>query len=353
VKFGVALFCGHKSPYGLAHIMPIVDEYDVRVVVIGTDDRWNKFREILGGKIYYTPRCNSIRDLIRRIAIRVHIVGALRLVRNKYKKDDWGSLRRVLRSRNIDIWEIYDVNREDAIMQFKKLNVDLFISAAYPQIFSESLLEIPKMGAVNFHPALLPRYRGAHPHFWQIVNGEKEAGITAHFMTKDIDKGDIIEKISFSIEDCSYNELYSKIINYTPQLVKSVRLFFEEGGQAKPQNPEIATYYRNDREIHRRIFWNIHSSKEINNLIRTGKAFCFFRGKRVIISSAYATESNRNLTNGVRVENGTIVDIGNDSISVKTIDGCINIREVIDCFKCMSFLKWARKRNVYVGEKYD
>jgi len=353
VKLKIALFCGHKSPYGLAHLMHIINEFDAKVVIIGTDERWDTFRQRLGGKMYYTPRDNSVLGIMKDIARRILPTWAIRLVRRNYRKHNFDNFREILRSRNIKVWEVSDINNEDIIKSLKKLDVDLFLSAAYPQIFSKAVLEIPKYGAVNFHPALLPKYRGAHPHFWQIMNGEKEGGLTAHFMTENIDRGDIIAQLSFSIEECSYAELYEKIIEHTPQLVHDVRVFFEKAGQARPQNPENATYYRNDREIHYRIFWNIHTSREIYNLIRTGRGFCFFRGQRLIFTAVYVTESNRNLTNNVRVEQGTIVDVGKDSISVKTIDGCINIREIVDGHKHLSFLQWTKKRNVYVGEKFD
>ena len=203
------------------------------------------------------------------------------------------------------------------------------MSAAYPQIFSKEVLDIPKIGAINFHPALLPKYRGAHPHFWQILNGESEGGLTAHFMTERIDDGDIIAQVSFPIDGCTYAELYEKIIENTPPLVSSVGVFFQkEANRARPQNPEDATSYRSDRQIDGRIFWSIHTSKEIQNLTRAGVAYCFFRDKMVNFVSSDVTESNRNLTNHVRVESGTIVDIGQDSISVKTIDGCINITRI-------------------------
>jgi methionyl-tRNA formyltransferase len=343
----IAFFCGHKSPYGLAHLTPLINEFDVKVVIIGTEERWKIFHRNLGGKVYYEPRRDNYLFLVVKIVVRwvVKLLAAYRKLKD---------VRQLLRFRHIELWEIFDVNSENAIQRFKELDVDLFISAAYPQIFSKYVLDIPKLGAVNFHPALLPAYRGAHPHFWQIVNGEREGGITAHFMTESIDDGDIIAQLSFPIEDCTYLELYEMIIKHTHQLVREVQIFFEmQTTQARPQRAEDATYYRNDREIHGRVFWHIHTSEEIYNLIRTGRAFCFFKGKKVIFASSYKTKSNRNLTNGVRVESGTIVDVGKDSVSVKTIDGCINIKEIKKGRKNLSFLQWAKVMNISIGEKFD
>ena len=346
----IAFFCGHKSPYGLAHLAPLIKEFDVNVVVMADEERWKIFHDRLVGKVYYEPRSNNFLFLVAKILLRWFDKLLELLAEYRTFKD----VQRLLRRKHIELWEISDVNSENAIERLKKLDVDLFVSAAYPQIFSENILDIPRLGAVNFHPALLPKYRGAHPHFWQIVNGEKEGGMTAHFMKESIDAGDIIAQVSFPINDCTYPELYEKIIKQTHQLVREVRIFFEaRTTRARPQKMEGATYYRNEREIHLRVFWNIHTSEEIYNLIRTGKAFCFFKGKRVVFASSYVTESNRNLTNGVRVESGTIVDVGKDSFSVKTIDGCINIKEIKKGRRTLSFLQWARIMNMCIGEKFD
>lgn len=347
MKVKIAFFCGHKSPYGLAHLAPLFQEFDVKVVIVATEERWKVFQDRLSGEAYYEPRSSSYLITLAKIIRRwvVKWVTAYKKVRE---------MRQLLLSNQTELWELFDINDKKTIERFRKLDVDLFISAAYPQIFSKDVLAIPKLGAVNFHPALLPKYRGAHPHFWQILYGEKEGGVTAHFMTEHIDNGDIIAQLSFPMEDCTYDELYEKIVNYTRPLVKKVAAFFAmRTRQPIPQKAEEATYYRNDREIHGRIFWNIHTSEEIHNLIRTGRCFCFFRGKKEIFISSYITKSNRNLTNNVRVENGTIVDVSKDSLSVKTIDGCINITEIRMGRKNISFLQWAKARNISIGEKFE
>lgn len=343
----VAFFCGHKSPYGLAHLAPIIDSFDVKVVILGSEQRWSFFQEKLTGKVYHKPYSDHYFLTIVKNIIKVFV--------NMYSRyQGRKNIQRLLGKKNIDQWEVYDINSSDFIQKLGDLNVDLCISAAYPQIFSRQILEIPKLGAINFHPSLLPRYRGAHPHFWQIVNGEREGGITAHFMTENIDNGDVIAQIAFPIDDCTYSELYKKIIEHTPRLVEKVHLFFEEQKErAIPQKTEDASYYKNDREIHTRIFWNLHSSQDIHNLIRTGKAFCFFNGIKVIFCTSYIAESNRNLTNNVRVESGTIVDFGKDSMAVKTMDGCINIKELKVGRKKMSYLHWAKIKNASIGEKFD
>jgi methionyl-tRNA formyltransferase len=180
-----------------------------------------------------------------------------------------------------------------------------------------------------------------------------ESGLTAHFMTEKIDAGDIIVQVAFPISEYNYNHLYQKMIAETPELVKKVAHALEEGKPPIPQDTKNATMFRNDREIHRRIFWNIHTAEEIKNLSRTDEAFCFFRGNKVKLLHTYVTDTNRNLTNDVRVEPGTIVDVSEDCIAVKTVNACININSFSDGRKQLSFDRWIRKHRIHIGEKFE
>jgi methionyl-tRNA formyltransferase len=351
MKLKVVFFCGHKSPYGLAHLSPILDRFDVKAVVVGSDERWELFRQQLIGKTYYSPDDNLYNTAIKT-AKKLLPSWITRIIKGNYRKSKPVLVEEILLPKHINFEKIFDVNSNESLRKFIELDADLFMVAAYPQIFSKSLLEIPKRGSINFHPSLLPKYRGAHPHYWQIVNGEKDGGITAHFMTENIDDGDIVSQLKFPIEDVGYDVLYEKIIMFTPCLVNEVRLFFEENkSKAIPQDHSLSTYYKNERDIHNRIFWNSHSSIEIHHLTRTGRSFCFFRGKKVTILSSYITTSNRNLVNGVRVENGTIIDICKDSLVIKTLDGCLHIKEIREDNRNLTYLQWAKKKNLFVGDK--
>jgi methionyl-tRNA formyltransferase len=85
-----------------------------------------------------------------------------------------------------------DVNSTDFLEQLRALEPDLVISVSCPQIFGKELLELPRLGCVNVHSALLPRYRGVLPTFWALANGEETTGVTVHRMIAGIDGGDIL-----------------------------------------------------------------------------------------------------------------------------------------------------------------
>lgn len=353
----VLFFCGHKSPYGLAHLIPILESrFDVIAVVVATEDRWDCFRETLSGKSYYrTESARSFSQIIDKYIKgnikRVLSEKFIRLFRKDYKKDI--KIPDILRTHNISLLQVFDVNEKSFVEKVKELNPDLILSAAYPQIFSKDLIAIPHKGSINFHPSLLPKYRGAHPHFWAIAKGEKKSGQTAHFMTEKIDDGDIVAQIEYPIEGYSYSQHYQKIIEEVPTLVRKVEEFFYQNKKAVPQNLLEGSYFRNDREVHWRIFWCIHSAEDVANLSRTEKAFCFFRGVKVKFIQSYVTKTNRNLTNNVQVETGTIIDVNKECLIVKTKDACINIEVLEECGKKIPAIKWVQKHRVNIGEKFD
>lgn len=345
----ILFLCGHNSPYGMAHLEPILDSrFNVRAVVIAKEERWTRFRESLLGKRYLRQRLDVaqrlkslIRSLLRLLLLRREPISAE--VR----------LQRVLRDRGIPCIEVFDVNDASVIDMLAGFNPDLLISAAYPQILSKELLSLPRLGGVNFHPSLLPRYRGAHPHFWSIAKGEKVSGLSAHFMTDKIDDGDIVAQVEYPIAHLEYPELYAFMVKKTPDIVKKVEDFFYLGDRDPvPQDTSDVSCYRNDREIHARIFWSLMTADAIRNLARTRKGFCFFHGVKVKLLTAGIEQTNRNLTNGVMVECGTIIDFIDGRLVIKASDGCVHVAQMEVKGKLYSAEKWFMKNRVELGDKF-
>lgn len=101
-----------------------------------------------------------------------------------------------------DFKTITNVNAPEYISHVKELSPDLIISYSAPQIIKPELLGIPKYGVLNVHGALLPDYRGCLPSFWYLYKDEKLGGATVHYMSEDIDDGDICVQKSVDISDC-------------------------------------------------------------------------------------------------------------------------------------------------------
>lgn len=103
---------------------------------------------------------------------------------------------------NAQFQVIANVNAKEYVQHVREVAPDLIISYSAPQIIKPELLSIPKYGIINVHGALLPNYRGCMPSFWYLYNNEKYGGATVHYMSEDIDDGDICLQGKVDISNC-------------------------------------------------------------------------------------------------------------------------------------------------------
>jgi methionyl-tRNA formyltransferase len=347
--------CGHHSRYGLAHLEPLLAEprFDVKLIVLASEARWQHFRELLSPDEVFTNALkgrSSLKDTLLRARGWLER-NVLRRVRSVPM--DAGS-QTSLRGERVPIRVVDDVNAPAFVKELQRLNPELLLSAAYPQIFTEDLIALGREASVNFHPSALPRCRGAHPHFWSIVTGERSGGVTSHLLTAEIDAGDIVAQRVFRIDHLNYSQLYDRIVEETPALVhQTAETLSRAGWTTTPQDHTRATVFRNDRQIHHRIFWHAHTAEQIENLSRSGVGFCFYQGgSQVTITDARAVEDNRNLRNAVHVEPGTIIDLSTAALVVKTVDQCVEIRGLADSSRVKSVARWIQRRKVRIGAQF-
>lgn len=102
------------------------------------------------------------------------------------------SISQACRHYHVPVSTCTSVNAESFLDELRRLDLDLIISVAAPQIFKEALIKIPRHGCINIHNGKLPRYRGMLPNFWQIYNGERSVGTTIHRINPGIDDGEIL-----------------------------------------------------------------------------------------------------------------------------------------------------------------
>ncbi len=227
------------------------------------------------------------------------------------------------------IEKIYQPERikdEDFVKELEKLNADLFVVVAYGQILSEQVLNIPKYGCINVHGSLLPKYRGAAPIQWSIINGEEKTGVTIMYMEKGMDTGDMILKEEIIIEPKeTYKTLHDKMsIVGADALIKALELIENGSVNAEKQNDDEATYAPMITKEMGHIDWN-NTSKDIINLIRginpMPMAYTIYKDETFKISEAEEIEGyNGNI--------GEIVDVIKDGFIVKTKDTAIIIKEM-------------------------
>ncbi len=156
------------------------------------------------------------------------------------------SVEGVARGHGIPILRPASVNAPDFVAHVRDvLRPDLIVSVAASQIFKEPLLRIPPRGCINIHGALLPRYRGMLPSFWTLFNGEREGGVTVHYMSAGIDDGSIIAQRRFPIHG---NDTVEALIGRSKalgaELLPEVLARIERGDvTTAPNNAAEGTYY--------------------------------------------------------------------------------------------------------------
>jgi len=152
--------------------------------------------------------------------------------------------------------------------ELKLLDADLFVIVAF-RILPEKIFSMPSKGSFNLHGSLLPKYRGAAPIQWAIINGEEETGLTTFFLEKKVDTGNIILRKKLSIEESdNFGSLHDKMSLVGADLVlKTVELINTNSVELISQDNSFATPAPKISKEFCKIDWN-KSAQEINNLIR-------------------------------------------------------------------------------------
>lgn len=142
--------------------------------------------------------------------------------------------------------------------QIKKINPDLFVVAAYGKILPEEFLEIPKLGAINVHASLLPKYRGASPVQCALLDGEKETGITLMRMNEKMDEGDILvqEKAEIGEKDTAETLMEELAELGAKMTVKFIPDWISEKIDSSPQDHSKATYCKPVKRDDGKVDWN-------------------------------------------------------------------------------------------------
>ncbi len=211
--------------------------------------------------------------------------------------------------------------------EVKKLQPDLFVVVAYGQILPKFLLDIPKQGAINVHASLLPKYRGAAPISWALLNGEKQTGITTMMMDAGMDTGDILLQSEIPIgERETFENLHDRLAELGARLLKET-IAGLKSKKITPvsQDHSKATLAPLIKKEDGRIDW----SKKAEEIDRQVRAFNPWPGAHTQwegrLLKVFGGEVGKGALQG---ENGSVSWVGTDVIEVKTGKGCYRIREV-------------------------
>lgn len=228
---------------------------------------------------------------------------------------------------DLDVFQPTDVNSSETIKKLKSINPDLIVVVAYGQILSREILELPKYGCINVHASLLPKYRGAAPINWAIINGELETGVTIMEMEEGLDTGDMIIKKSIPIEeDDDYISIHDKLSFLGGKtLIEAINQIVEGVCKKTPQDDSLSNYAKMIFKSTGKIDWN-KTGKEIKNLVRGLKpwpsAYTDYNGETIKIHKVSLVEGT------ISGERGQIIKVSDSGIYVNSIDQIVVIEEI-------------------------
>jgi len=206
--------------------------------------------------------------------------------------------------RNLPIIQPEKVKNPEIVEKIAEMKPDLIVVVAFGQILSQKILDIPKFGCINVHASLLPKYRGAAPIEWAIINGEAVTGITTMKMDAGLDTGDILLKKEVEIgEKMILPELRERLMTIGAELlIETVKKLQKGELEPKKQDDSQSSYAPLIKKETGLINWQ-KSARELNNLIR-GLYGGARAGKYKIFRSRVAEEGNFLGIGEIEVKNG-------------------------------------------------
>jgi methionyl-tRNA formyltransferase len=225
------------------------------------------------------------------------------------------------------------------------INADLFIVVAF-RMLPEIVWTMPPLGTFNLHGSLLPKYRGAAPLNWAVINGEKETGVTTFFLKHEIDTGDIIFRASLPIgEDESVGEVHDRMMELGAKMVlKTVHAIENKAVVPLPQLGTAATHAPKVFQETCEIDFN-KTTAEVHNFIRGlspfPTAWTSLDGLKLKIFKASKEENTENVppqymvhpdtfgkTDFGTIQTGKFFTDGKNYLKITTSDGCMNLLDV-------------------------
>lgn len=243
-------------------------------------------------------------------------------------------------SKGLNVYQPIKIKKnEEFIEEIKKLNPDVICVVAYGKILPKEILDIPKYGSINVHGSLLPKYRGAAPIQWAVLNGDKTTGVTTMYMDVGMDTGDMILKEEIEIgENETTGEVWERLSKIGGNLLVETLKQIEAGtAKRQKQGEDFTMAPMLDKQM-AKIDWNEKSAKEIKNLVRGLNpimgAYSMLNGKKIKLWKVEVV-SSKGLDGLVGSKNIKIAQNGQVVLSddkkglfIKAKDGIIKVLEI-------------------------
>lgn len=241
----------------------------------------------------------------------------------------FSDVKKVAIEHNIPVLQPEKASEETSVESIRALNPDIIVVTAFGQLLKENILNLPKYRCINVHASLLPKYRGASPIQWAVINGEKQTGVTIMYMEKGLDTGDMILAKAIDLDPKeTAGSLYDKLAELAgPTLLEAMDQIESGTAVAVKQNDEESTYVKVLQKSMGELNFDTEAVKLerlIRGLIPWPGAFTFIDGKMLKIWDCdVSTES----VDEKRVP-GRFFILGNSRMFIETTDACLELNVI-------------------------
>lgn len=230
----------------------------------------------------------------------------------------------------LTVWQPEKLRTSDTVDDIRALQPDLIVTAAYGQILPKAVLDIPRLGCINVHGSLLPKYRGGAPIQRSIMNGETVTGVTIMYMAEGMDTGDMISRVEVPIgADDNAGTMFAKLSEAGADLLRRTLPDIIAGRvEAVPQPHDEATYAPNLKREDERIDWTRpaeHIANQVRGLVPFSGAFTTWNGE---VFKVWACRPEPAAAGEAAAAPGTVLAAGTDSLRIQTGQGILSLLEV-------------------------
>lgn len=255
----------------------------------------------------------------------------------------------IAKREGIKVYQPLKVRDEEFVKTLRAYNPDVIVVVAFGQIIPLSILKMPKFGCVNIHGSMLPKYRGAAPIQWAVLDGEKETGITTILMDEGIDTGDILLKKTIQIDtDETSGSLFDKLMALGAETILETLDELEKGNLTPTKQGESPTAYAKMLTKAMGLIDFTKSAKELDCFVRGmdpwPSAYTLLSGKTLKLWKVRAVEGSGKA--------GSVIGIDKESFTIACGEGAIEVLEVqLEGKKRMSAGDFLKGSTLNIGQE--
>jgi len=232
----------------------------------------------------------------------------------------------------LPVFQPVKIKTPEAVEQLRSYKADIFVVAAFGQILSKEILDMPKYGCVNIHASLLPKYRGAAPIQWAVIDGEEETGVTIQQMNEGVDTGDILmqEVVKLDAKETGAS-LFDKLAVCGAELIVKTLTEIEKGSLTPVKQDDSKSTHAKmlSKDMGKLDFSQeaIVLERKIRGLNSWPSAYTYYKGKTLKIWDADVVDTN-GAEQALPGGHGSVCEVAKDSFDIVTGKGCLRINEV-------------------------